>query len=100
MRAVDRGLKPTAINAAPTGAGGVTRTLLRRPPLTRPIFDVLPDAIAPRVQPSLERRHLWRIRAAQRVERAGRLSRSCDLSDAEEGSARGEDKGTDPGTTG
>lgn len=67
MRAVDRGLKPTAIAAAPTGAGGVTRTLLRRPPLTRPVFDALPDAIAPRVQPSLERRHLWERRYRRRL---------------------------------
>jgi exopolysaccharide biosynthesis polyprenyl glycosylphosphotransferase len=67
VRAVDRGLKPTAINAAPTGAGGVTRTLLRRPPLTRPRFDALPDATAPRVQPSLERRHLWERRYRRRL---------------------------------
>lgn len=67
MRAVDRGLKPTAIEAAPTGAGGVTRTLLRRPPRTRPLRDVLPDAIAPRAQPSLERRHLWERRYRRRL---------------------------------
>lgn len=67
MRAVDRGLKPTAIEAAPTGAGGVTRTLLRRPTPTRPLLDVLPDAIAPRAQPSLERRHLWERRYRRRL---------------------------------
>jgi hypothetical protein len=67
VRAVDRGLKPTAIKAAPTGAGGVTRTLLRRPTPTRPLLDVLPDAIAPRAQPSLERRHLWERRYRRRL---------------------------------
>ncbi|MDQ7876672.1 sugar transferase [Microbacterium sp. QXD-8] len=64
---MDRGLKPTAIEAAPTGAGGVTRTLLRRPTPTRPLLDVLPDAIAPRTQPSLERRHLWERRYRRRL---------------------------------
>ena len=68
MRAVDRGLNPAAIDAAPAGAGGVTRTLRRRPILSRPLFETLPAAVAPRVQPSLERRHLWERRFRRRLD--------------------------------
>ena len=67
MRAVDRGLISTAIDAAPVGAGGVTRTLLRRPTPTRPPAGTHPAAVAPRVQPSLERRHLWERRYRRRL---------------------------------
>lgn len=67
MRAVDRGLNPTAIDAAPAGAGGWTRTLLRRPFPARPETQPLPAAVAPRVQPSLERRHLWERRYRRRL---------------------------------
>jgi len=68
VRAVDRGLNPAAIDAAPAGAGGVTRTLRRRPILSRPLFETLPAAVAPRVQPSLERRHLWERRFRRRLD--------------------------------
>lgn len=67
MRAVDRGLITTAIDAAPAGAGGVTRTLPRRPTPTRPSVEIHPAALAPRVQPSLERRHLWERRYRRRL---------------------------------
>ncbi len=68
MRAVDRGLNSTAIDAAPAGAGGVTRTLRRRPIPSRPLFDTLPAAMAPKVQPSLERRRLWERRYRRRLD--------------------------------
>jgi exopolysaccharide biosynthesis polyprenyl glycosylphosphotransferase len=64
---VDRGLSRTAIDAAPAGVGGVTRTLLRRPTPPRPHFESLPAAVAPRNQPSLERRHLWERRYRRRL---------------------------------
>lgn len=67
MRGVDRGLSSTAIDAAPAGAGGVTRTLFRRPAQTRSETLPLPAAVAPRVQPSLERRHLWERRYRRRL---------------------------------
>jgi exopolysaccharide biosynthesis polyprenyl glycosylphosphotransferase len=46
----------------------VTRTLRRRPIPSRPLFETLPAAIAPRVQPSLERRHLWERRFRRRLD--------------------------------
>jgi exopolysaccharide biosynthesis polyprenyl glycosylphosphotransferase len=68
VRAVDRGLTTTAFDAAPASAGGATRTLRRRSILSRPFFDTLPAAVAPRVQPSLERRHLWERRFRRRLD--------------------------------
>jgi len=74
VRAVDHGLSPAAIDAAPAGAGGVTRTLRWRPTPSRPAFDVLPAATAPRVQPSLERRRLWERRYRRRLDLTDTLS--------------------------
>jgi len=68
VRAVDRGLSQTAFDAAPASAGGVTRTLRRRSIPPRPLFDTLPAAVAPRVQPSLERRRLWERRFRRRLD--------------------------------
>lgn len=82
MRAVDRGLSPTAIDAAPAGAGGVTRTLRRRPILPRPLFETLPAAVAPRVQPSLERRHLWERRFRRRLDLTDTVSVSIAVAAA------------------
>lgn len=68
MRAVDRGLSQTATDAARMDAGGVTRTLHRRPVPSRPPLGVVPAATAPRVQPSLERRRLWERRYRRRLD--------------------------------
>ena len=60
MRVVVRGLTPTVTGAVPSqGVDGETRNLPRRLTAPRPRPEVLPAAVAPRVQPSLERRHLW-----------------------------------------
>lgn len=68
MRGVVRGLNPTVTGAAPlVGVKGETRNLLRRSATPRPRPDVLPAAVAPRVQPSLERRHLWERRHGRRL---------------------------------
>jgi len=68
VRAVDRGLSQTAFDAAPASAGGVTRTLRRRSIPPRPPSDIVPAAVAPRVQPSLERRRLWERRFRRRLD--------------------------------
>jgi exopolysaccharide biosynthesis polyprenyl glycosylphosphotransferase len=68
VRAVVRGLNPTVTGAAPSmGVEGKTRNFLRRSTAPRPRPDVLPAAVAPRVQPSLERRHLWERRYRRRL---------------------------------